>query len=317
MPNCFVCSNNFNCPIALLRHIKLFHCFDEIAEYKCLEAKCHRIYSSFDSFSKHCKSHNFVHQQPLDNIPTPSNVPLNLILNTDNDNSLSISVLGDHSEITDDQEITVNKFKEIVTGDAITLMSKWYNESVVPRNKVQTLINDVNSFNENCLQTLKTKVLHSLENHENDCNSVIKISEMFDVVSNPFINLQSEYKRMQLLEKMGLYIKPIEITIGSKYKEVMKDGNILVETVNVNICYISLRSVFKVFFEQPNVLKTILKYFDELISDSEGFISSYIQSEVWKEKCRNNPGKIVIPFFLYFDEYETANPLGSHAGKKK
>lgn len=196
-------------------------------------------------------------------------------------------------------------------------MSKWYNESVVPRNKVQTLINDVNSFNENCLQTLKTKVLLSLKNHENDCNSVIKISEMFDVVSNPFINLQSEYKRMQLLENMGLYIKPIEITIGSKYKEVMKDGNILVETVNVNICFISLRSVFKVFFEQPNVLKTILKYFDDLMSESEDITFSYIQSEVWKEKCRNNPGKIVIPFFLYFDEYETANPLGSHAGKKK
>jgi len=116
---------------------------------------------------------------------------------------------------------------------------------------------------------------------------------------------------------MGLYIKPIEIIIGSKYKEVMKDGNILVETVNVNICFISLRFVFKVFFEQPNVLKTILKYFDDLMSESEDIISSYIQSEVWKEKCRNNPGKVVIPFFLYFDEYETANPLGSYAGEKK
>jgi len=67
--------------------MKLFHCFDKIDEYKCLEVNCHRIYSSFDSFSKHCKSHNFVHQQPLDNIPTPSNVPLNLNLNNNNDNS--------------------------------------------------------------------------------------------------------------------------------------------------------------------------------------------------------------------------------------
>ncbi|KAE9530469.1 hypothetical protein AGLY_010931 [Aphis glycines] len=206
--------------------------FVETDDGQCLEVNCNRIYSSFDSFSKHCKSHNFVHKQPLDNIPTPSNIPLNLY----NDDDSCISVLNDHSAITDDQEITIAMFKEIVTGDAITLMSKWYNESVVPRNKVQTLINDVNSFNENCLQTLKTKVLHSLENHKNDSNSVIEISEMFDAVSNPFINLQSE-------------------------------------------------SVFKVFFEQPNILKTILKYFDDLISESEEIISSYIQSEVWKEKC--------------------------------
>jgi len=71
----------------------------------------------------------------LDNIAAPYNVPLNLNLNTNNDNSLSFSVLDDHSEIADDQEITVAKFKKIVTGDAIILMSKWYDESVVPRNK--------------------------------------------------------------------------------------------------------------------------------------------------------------------------------------
>jgi hypothetical protein len=46
------------------------------------------------------------------------------------------------------------------------------------------------------MQILKTKVLHCLENHKDDSNSATKISEMFDLVSNPFINLQSEYKRL-------------------------------------------------------------------------------------------------------------------------
>jgi hypothetical protein len=95
-----------------------------------------------------------------------------------------------------------------------------------------------------------------------------------------------------LLEKIGLFVKPIEIIIGSKVKEILKDGNILVETVNVNICFISLKSVFKVFFEQPNVLKTILQYFVDLISESEDIISSYIQSEVWKNKCHSKSGNI-------------------------
>jgi len=48
-----------------------------------------------------------------------------------------------------------------------------------------------------------------------------------------------------------------------------------------------------------------------------GVVCSYFQSKVWKEKCRNDIDKIIIPFFLYFDEYETNNPLGAHAGKKK
>lgn len=46
-------------------------------------------------------------------------------------------------------------------------------------------------------------------------------------------------------------------------------------------------------------------------------ISNYLQSEIWKEKCSKNTNKLLIPFFLYFDDYETNNALGSHAAKKK
>lgn len=106
---------------------------------------------------------------------------------------------------------------------------------------------------------------------------------------------------MQCLEKLGVYIKPIEIPIGSRNKDVLEDCNIVVDTVYyVNICFIPLRSVFKIFFEQPNVLKTILHYFNDLSSMREEIICSFIQSEVWKDKCRNNPGKIIIPFFFIF-----------------
>jgi len=62
---CIICSDTLNSPLDLLRHIKLFHCFDRIAEYKCLEPDCHRTYNSFDSFSKHTKGHINVSFQQL------------------------------------------------------------------------------------------------------------------------------------------------------------------------------------------------------------------------------------------------------------
>jgi len=34
-------------------------------------------------------------------------------------------------------EISIQAFKDLVTKDAIILVSKWYDEMVVPRNKVQ------------------------------------------------------------------------------------------------------------------------------------------------------------------------------------
>ncbi|KAF0769830.1 Uncharacterized protein FWK35_00006347 [Aphis craccivora] len=36
-----------------------------------------------------------------------------------------------------------------------------------------------------------------------------------------------------------------------------------------------------------------------------------------KKKIINQPNKIILPYFLYFDDYETNNPLGTHAGLKK
>lgn len=84
---------------------------------------------------------------------------------------------------------------------------------------------------------------------------------MFDIINDPFINIKSEYKRLQVLEELGVYIKPIEITIGNKIKNITKDGNIIIDSVNVNICFIPLKCVFKKFFEQPNVLRTVLKYY--------------------------------------------------------
>ncbi|CAI6356367.1 unnamed protein product [Macrosiphum euphorbiae] len=78
--------------------------------------------------------------------------------------------------------------------NAISVISKWYNEAVVPRNKVQGLINDINVFNSNCMEVLKNKVLNTLEGNKSDLISIPEISDMFNVMNKPFINLESEYK---------------------------------------------------------------------------------------------------------------------------
>jgi len=163
-------------------------------------------------------------------------------------------------------EISIEAFKELVTRDAIVLVSKWYNEAVVPRNKLQTLVNDINGFNDKCMQVLKKEVLQNLEKNKSDVNSISKISVMFDVINNPFINLKTEYKRLKVLEELGVYIKPIEITIGCRNNNVTEQDNIVMDLINVKICFIPLRCVFKAFFEQPGVLKTVLNYFKHLSS---------------------------------------------------
>ena len=40
-------------------------------------------------------------------------------------------------------------------------------------------------------------------------------------------------------------------------------------------------------------------------------------SLLWQSKKKNNEGKNVLPLFISFDDYETGNALGSHAGVHK
>jgi len=315
MPSCFLCLNNFDSQSHLLRHITLFHSFVNITEYKCLEDNCFRIFSSFNSFRKHLKTHANFEEIISDNvIPTDFINDINIEqISCTNENCTSKNC--EHE--TNHSEISIDSFHEIVTGDAVNIMAKWYNEAVVPRNKVQSFINDIKLINLNSMQLLQNTVLNQLKTSQCDSNSISKISVMFEILKDPFKNLDTEYLRINALEKLGVYIKPSEITVGSRIKNIVKDGNTIINTVKINVYFISLRSVFKAFFEQPNVLQIVLNYFEKLNSMKGDIICSYIQCEVWKEKCCQNPNKLLIPFFLYFDDYETNNPLGSHAGKKK
>lgn len=45
-------------------------------------------------------------------------------------------------------------------------------------------------------------------------------------------------------------------------------------------------------------------------------ICNFINGNLWKEKMKNYPDKIVIPYFLYLDSFEINNPLGSHISKQ-
>lgn len=281
MASCFICLVSVNSFKNLIRHIKLFHSFENIIEYKCIEPSCGRSYNSFDSFSRHLLTHTLVNQESFSNLhiePTQ----IDDILNQQSNEQLEISSCSN---------ISIKAFKNLVTEDGIMLISKWYNEAVVPRNKLQILINDLNGFNDKCMQILKKEVLDNLKKNNSDENSISKISVMFDVINDPFQSLKTEYKRLKVLEELGVYVKPIEITIGSRNKNITKNDNIVINLVNVNICFIPLRCIFKVFFEQPNILKTVLKYFQHLNSMTGGMICSFVQS------VQNNPDKIIIPFF--------------------
>jgi hypothetical protein len=75
---------------------------------------------------------------------------------------------------------------------------------------------------------------------------------------------------------------------------------------------VPLREIFQKIFELPNFFKYCL-----VDSFDVNSISNFTQGNVWKQKVYgkvDDNNTLCIPYFLYFDDFECNNPLGSHAG---
>lgn len=79
--------------------------------------------------------------------------------------------------------------------------------------------------------------------------------------------------------------------------------------------FIPIREVLKKFFEMPNIYKETIAYLKSLEDDD--IISNFVQASLWKKWSHDFGDQVVLPIHLFFDDYETNNPLGSHKGISK
>lgn len=112
------------------------------------------------------------------------------------------------------------------------LISKWYSNNSIPRNIVQTLLDDITNFNDSFLNILKQKVLNDITNF-NPSKNTEEYNKIFNVISNPFINTKTEYFRLQTLESMYVLIRPIQVVVGEQLNDILQNGRVMLEPKTV------------------------------------------------------------------------------------
>jgi len=311
MLQCYKCFSIINTFDQLFLHIKVYHPHDT-TPFKCLESNCYRVFDSLKSFKKHTRVHFINNPINIHHVSTFSpNQPTNSVQPVDIEPNIfpAVEISTKNNQIEDFELCVFNK--------ALCLLSKWYVESGVPRNKIQLIIDDFTDFIYDCLPHLKNEVLNTLTKFQPPCDIILSnISSMFDMMCNPFKNLKTEHKRFKLLEEMDMLIRPKTIHVGNRMNDKLQNGYVIAENVPVNIYSVLQPILFKRFFQLLNVYNTMIKYTNELLKDTN-IVFNYIQSESWREKIEKYPNKTLFPFLLYFDKFETNNPLGSHRGVQK
>jgi len=127
--------------------------------------------------------------------------------------------------------------------------------------------------------------------------------------------LNTEYKRIKYYTDYGSYISPVEIVIGQRLNENRNNNTFSIIPTHCTEQFIPMRDVLKQFFQLKYILKDTIDYVNKT---KNAVLMNFIQGKVWEKKMKSyDENQIVLPIFLFFDDYEVGNPLGSHSGIHK
>jgi len=77
--------------------------------------------------------------------------------------------------------------------------------------------------------------------------------------------------------------------------------------------FLYMKKNLKSFFELPNIYKIATQFINDSLSNNETMIP-FLDGSTWNQMKCSFSDKIVFSNFLYYDDDELGNPLGSHSG---
>ncbi|CAH1115891.1 unnamed protein product [Psylliodes chrysocephalus] len=106
-------------------------------------------------------------------------------------------------------------------------------------------------------------------------------------------------------------------------QDVSKKNNITSLVLKQRTCtFIPVSQTLKQFMAIPGVLESIQKYQNEsyvskFYEPQGALYKNILNGSLWEEILQSTQGSTHIPLIIYYDDLETSNPLGSHAGVYK
>uniref|UniRef100_A0A1Y1LLJ8 C2H2-type domain-containing protein n=1 Tax=Photinus pyralis TaxID=7054 RepID=A0A1Y1LLJ8_PHOPY len=303
---CKQCHGKYKSLAAFITHYEIFH--KNVKSILCGISDCYREFNSCKSFRKHFSRvhRDFSVEEPLNN-QSP---------NTERSHSLSndvvSAVIDSLSSNSESDNICAFSYREMILKNTSYFVSKLYGDRVLARNKVIRIINDVHSLLKSFVNIIKQNLtfLGIVGNEQ-------KITNLLNEVDNCLSTFSTEYRCVKYFKNEKLFVEPKKHLVGTKICRKKHFGKITLKSINHCVRYISMVETMALFFQLPGVLQKTKAHVNALLNEQNLFCN-YIQGPHWKEKLIvHDDNCMVLPLFLYFDEFETGNPLGSHSGCNK
>lgn len=298
-------------------HMKFYHNnLDSESVYCCKQGGCSKVFQGLDKFRRHL---NQVHSvtNPISGFSTHSHKASKDILidvTSCNESPPGFQVplvVSDGKE----KDIIFTTFDDVVKCSVLKFITKSSSKSNMTSSLMQDIIDETTElFSFGIISKLKAKLSPFLDNNSNQ-SEISEIYNMFSVLENPFLNFKTEYQRIKYFESNNLYFKPKTVVVGFTKEKKVVDGverQVMVQAQGHLFC---IKENLKKIFELPGVFDLAHQYTITSLNNSN--ISSFLNVTTWKNIIKNFKDKIVFPIFLYYDDAEMGNPLGSHSGVHK
>ena len=239
-------------------------------------------------------------------------------------NSFRMHCIRNHCSDQLQKEITIFENDDLLEQDVETFDGD--NESVDYEEKIsdaQYLLklkaghNLSNTAIDEIVLSTKSLLSDRLEKVKKSLREVIPIEVLNDenmeniLHVSLFDGLDSEYQQEKFFRENLGYVKPVAVKLGTVNKQVKRGGRKLFVRCDVIGYVVPFMEALQQLLKMPEVRHCL----EEDIENSSKMRDFYDGSYMEKSFFQNHPDALL--FCLYFDDFEIANPIGSHKKKHK
>ncbi|KAJ8680785.1 hypothetical protein QAD02_016572 [Eretmocerus hayati] len=205
----------------------------------------------------------------------------------------------------------------LIVNHLLSFMLMLYADPGLPRKLVTTIISFFDRFlRETYIASLRRDVFKILEGEKISATCRKKLETCFQDYSSICNYINTESKCFTILRQRGL-IDPEKFKIGTTLTEKLSGNKTIFVPESLYGVWIPLRKSLKMFLEIPGIFDKVVDYVSKLNREKR-IISNIMQADLWIRKySKKFVDEIVFPLYIFIDDLEVGNALGSHAGVNK
>lgn len=300
---CFICKEQHRISQLLFQHLRHVHGLypHKMLHLYCGQQGCNSSFCTYSGFKKHlANSHkSLVLTEATDNVE-------NIVVQ---DNEPSTSQAMCTNSLPTQSKLDNHHILNICGSVVAQLQASGAAESTV-----QAIVESM----EEVVNDIRTQAKEAVLNCSSELQSTSfqnKVEACFNQLENPFSNLNTQGKRQKFFEEKWEIVEPIEYVLGVRF-DVQRDRTTGVYSqipVNDKFVYVPIIGTLKSMFKNNELSEAFL----QAKQNEKGFYRDISDGSLFQSNPLFSQKKNALQIQLYYDDFETANPLGSKKGIHK